>query len=533
MMRWATILASVALAGCATVEPSEVSTRVQAIEAALPQPKAFTRASPTPPVRSNANIADDFVSLHFALEGGATLPVFTRFETPITVRLTGSHTPSMQRDLTRLLNRLRREAGLDINQISEGQAHITIEAVSQEQIQQILPQAACFVVPNSSSFEEYRRDRRKQKSSWSKLRNRERLGIFIPYDVSPQEKRDCLHEEIAQALGPLNDLYHLPDSVFNDDNIHTVLTGFDMLILRAAYAPELRSGMSREQVEAVIPSVLSRMNPRGDILPAQPVSATPREWIRAVQKSLRPEPSTRSRLRAAERAAQIGKAQGWTDHRRAYPYYLMGRMSQFDDPQQALRDYETAMQYLRATPGTEVHQAYITTQTASYALARGKGPDILSELDNAIAVMTRAENAAQLATLLLLKSEALAQAGRLNEARSVRLDSLGWARYGFGSGYGGPVADTRRRSRTIQQQRRITHGSGSGNGDSGGDPWGADSTQTQRQRRRHGPIRRRLWHCFCVGRAGDVAASCAFRGLAHVPALFRKPPQSRHSRITT
>ncbi len=433
MMRWALVLASVALAGCATVEPREIPTRVQAIEETLPPPKAFTRSFATPPARSNANIAADFVSLHFALEGGATLPVFTRFESPITVRLTGAPTASMQRDLTRLLNRLRREAGINISQISEGQANITIEAVSQEQIHRILPQAACFVVPNSSSFEEYSRDRRKQKSSWTRLRKRERLGIFIPYDVSPQEKRDCLHEEIAQALGPLNDLYHLPDSVFNDDNIHTVLTGFDMLILRAAYSPEFRSGMTREQVEAVIPGVLSRLNPRGDTLPAQPASETPREWIRAVQKSLRPGPNTRTRLRAAQRAAQIGKQQGWTDHRRAYPYYVMGRMNQFDNPLEARRQYEIAMTFLRATPRTEVHRAYVTTQTASYALAQGKGPEILPELDNAIAVMTRAENASQLATLLLLKSEALSQAGRLTQARSVRLDSLGWARYGFGS----------------------------------------------------------------------------------------------------
>ncbi|MES0824092.1 DUF2927 domain-containing protein [Ruegeria sp. SCP11] len=433
MMRWSALLAAVALAGCATVEPTEVPTRVKAIEETLPPAKAFTHASPTPPARSNANIAADFVSLHFALEGGAQLPVFTRFETPITVKLTGSPTPSMQRDLTQLLNRLRREAKIDIRQISDSSANITIEAVSQEQIHEILPQAACFVVPNSSSFEEYRRDRRKQKSSWSRLRSRERLGIFIPYDVSPQEKRDCLHEEIAQALGPLNDLYHLPDSVFNDDNIHTVLTGFDMLILRTAYSPELRSGMTREEVEAAVPSVLSRLNPRGNGLKAQAVSETPRDWINAVQKSLRPQLSSQRRQRAAQRAAQIGQEQGWTDHRRAYPYYVLGRMEQFDNPQEALRNYQTAMQFLRTTPGTEVHQAYITTQTASYALAQGKGPDVLPELDRAIDVMMRAENAAQLATLLLLKSEALNQAGRTAQARSVRLDSLGWARYGFGS----------------------------------------------------------------------------------------------------
>ncbi|MFY2824863.1 DUF2927 domain-containing protein [Ruegeria sp. MALMAid1280] len=433
MTRWAAILAALAMAGCAAVEPIEVPTRVQAIEEKLPPTKSFTRSAPTPPGRSNTNIATDFVSLHFALEGGAQLPVFTRFETPITVRLTGAPTPSMQRDLTRLLNRLRNEAGINIRQVSSGTANITVEAVSQEQIHAILPQAACFVVPNSSSFEEYRRDRRKQKSSWSRLRSRERLGVFIPYDVSPQEKRDCLHEEIAQALGPLNDLYHLPDSVFNDDNIHTVLTGFDMLILRTAYAPELRSGMTREQVEAALPGILSRLNPRGDALPARPASDTPREWINAIQKSLRPTRGAQRRLKDAQKAARIGQEQGWTDHRRAYPYYVMGRMEQFDNPQKALRNYQTALQFLRATPGTEVHQAYITTQTAAYALAQGKGPEALPELNKAIDVMTRAENASQLATLLLLKSEALNQAGRTAQARSVRLDSLGWARYGFGS----------------------------------------------------------------------------------------------------
>ena len=57
------------------------------------------------------------------------------------------------------------------------------------------------------------------------MRERQRVAVFLPADAAPQELRDCLHEEIAQALGPLNDLYRLPDSIFNDDNVHTVLTG--------------------------------------------------------------------------------------------------------------------------------------------------------------------------------------------------------------------------------------------------------------------------------------------------------------------
>ncbi|WP_170432194.1 DUF2927 domain-containing protein [Ruegeria arenilitoris] len=433
MKRLAGIFLGFVLAGCSSVDRIELPDEIKVTEAAAPVTQAFGTPRPFPPARSNTNIAADFVELHFSLESGTALPVFTRFEGPITVRLTGAPAPTMQSDLTRLLTRLQREARIDIRQINDGQANITIEAVTQRQIQRLLPQAACFVVPNASSLEEYNRDKRKTKSSWRALRSRERLAIFIPNDVSPQEMRDCLHEELAQAIGPLNDMYRLPDSVFNDDNFHTVLTGFDMLILRATYVPELQTGMTREQVAQVIPGVIARLNPRGANLPVQPISETPREWIDAVQLAVGKGRASPRQMRAIDRAMRIGREQGWTDHRRAYPHYLKARLGEFDAPEEAQREYAIALQYLRATPGTELQRAHISVQTAAYALTQGRGPAALQDLDRAIATMTRAENASMLATLLLLKAEALKQAGKPEQARSVRLDSLGWARYGFGS----------------------------------------------------------------------------------------------------
>ena len=433
MMRLGATFLLAVLSACTPVDRIELPTRIKVIEKAPPPPRSFGTARPSAPARSNKNIAADFLSLHFALESGTELPVFTRFEGPATIRLTGTLPPSMQTDLSRLLSRLQREARIDIRQISEGQASITIETVSQKQIRRILPQAACFVVPNASSLEEYRRDRRERKSNWTGLRSRERIGIFIPHDASPQDVRDCLHEEVAQALGPLNDLYRLPDSVFNDDNFHTVLTGFDMLILRTAYSPELQSGMSREHVAAVLPGLLSRLNPQGDRIAPQTVSETPRAWINAVQRALGPGSGSAKRVKSAQEAARIGKQHGWTDHRRAYPHYLLGRMGQFDDPEAAQRQFALALKYLDATPGTEVRRAHVTAQTAAHALAQGRGTEVLAELNTAIETMTRAENAALLATVLLLKSEALRQVGQTEKARAVRLDSIGWARYGFGS----------------------------------------------------------------------------------------------------
>jgi hypothetical protein len=57
----------------------------------------------------------------------------------------------------------------------------------------------------------------------------------------------------------------------------------------------------------------------------------------------------------------------------------------------------------------------------------------LALTDWAIPVAMQHQNAALLSTLMLFKAEALDLAGRTAEAEALRLDSLGYARYGFGS----------------------------------------------------------------------------------------------------
>jgi hypothetical protein len=47
--------------------------------------------------------------------------------------------------------------------------------------------------------------------------------------------------------------------------------------------------------------------------------------------------------------------------------------------------------------------------------------------------VTAGQNAAIIATLMLMKAQALQELGRDQEAQALRLDSVGWARYGFGS----------------------------------------------------------------------------------------------------
>ena len=62
----------------------------------------------------------------------------------------------------------------------------------------------------------------------------------------------------------------------------------------------------------------------------------------------------------------------------------------------------------------------------------GQAEQALELTGSALPAATRAENASLLATLLMVRAEALELLGRNSEARAVRLDSLAWARYGFG-----------------------------------------------------------------------------------------------------
>ena len=437
MLRLILLLTTLAVAACGTgpTANNKAERRANATMVDLPPMKHFGSNRIAGPNRSNHDIANDFLDLSFQMESGRKLPIMTRFEGPISLRVTGHAPSSLHPDLNALLKRLKTEAGIKITRVTPGQdANITIEAISRAKLQKLVPHAACFVVPNVSSWADYRRLRRSSAINWSDLKIRQKVAIFLPNDVSPQEVRDCLHEELAQALGPLNDLYRLSDSVFNDDNFHTVLTGFDMLILRAYYSPQMHNGMSRAQAAAVLPKLLARLNPRGQRLSsAQITSPTPRSWINAIETALGAKASAAKRRSAANKAVSIAQANGWNDTRLGFSLYALGRLSLSSKSDDALAAFLSSGLVFKSGRETQIQSAHVAMQLSAFALAAGDGQTALMLTNKHLPAVAAAENASLLATLLLIKAEALGLTGRASEAHQVRLDGLGWARYGFGS----------------------------------------------------------------------------------------------------
>ena len=432
-MKHFAVLALALFAACADVPVENRAPAATPIQLDFPQVRRFASQSPGPATRPNAEIARDFLDLAFELESGRPLAILTRFDEPVTVRISGPVNDLTRADLAGLLARLRTEARIDIRLTTAAQANIVIQAIPNRALTRIAPNAACFVVPRVQSWSELRAARGTTTLDWATLDRRDRAAIFIPSDVTPQEIRDCLHEELAQALGPLNDLYRLPDSIFNDDNIHAVLTGFDMLILRAYYDPALRNGMSRDAVAARLPGILARINPRGERGGARAQVKTTQTWKREMENALTDGMSERRRRQAALRAIDIGQRLGWTGPRAGFAQYAYGRLQLGNDPSAALAAFNTANREYATAPETRLHNAFISVQLAAFALLAGDADATIAIADNAIPVVRRHENAALLALLMMFKAEALDHKGETDAGMAVRLDSLGWALYGFGS----------------------------------------------------------------------------------------------------
>ena len=437
-MRAAAFLSLLLLSACLPVPEADVSkgqgNGVVGDGVAMPaamQDFGLHRAAPTR--RGNAGIAQDFLELSFFMESGRAMRAFSRFEGPVRVRLTGAVPRSAASDFDRLLARLRAEAGIDIREVTGGDAEITVEFLPRARIQATYANVACFVAPRVTGWDDFRARRNTPATDWTTLTARDKLSIFVPSDGSAQEARDCLHEELAQALGPINDLYRLSDSIFNDDNFNNTLTGFDMMILRATYAPELTAGMSRDEVAARLPAVLARINPQGEGVGGGGAGPTPRPWINAIEVSLAGRGSIAQREASAAQAVSMARQSGWQDGRLALSLFSVGRLTLSRNPDVALPAFAEAARIYRSLPGGAVQAAHVDMQLAAHALSVGQHARALQLAEGAIPTVSAAENAALMATLLMMKAEALDGLGQAAAADAVRLDSQGWGRYGFGS----------------------------------------------------------------------------------------------------
>ncbi|KUE79116.1 DUF2927 domain-containing protein [Aeromonas schubertii] len=107
-------------------------------------------------------------------------------------------------------------------------------------------------------------------------------AVLIPTDRARDKGKflDCVVEELTQVMGLPNDSDRVFPSIFNDHSVDHFITPLDYLLLRILYAPELKSGMHREDVAATLPTIVTRLAREGAInqAPRLARAGSLREW---------------------------------------------------------------------------------------------------------------------------------------------------------------------------------------------------------------------------------------------------------------
>jgi hypothetical protein len=100
-----------------------------------------------------------------------------------------------------------------------------------------------------------------------------RAEAILPVDAGDFTFFDCAYEELLQALGAINDDASVPWTMFNDDVQMGFFDVYDQYLLNILYDPRVKPGMTRDEVDAILPDVLT----------------SARSWVRDVNPPRRAE----------------------------------------------------------------------------------------------------------------------------------------------------------------------------------------------------------------------------------------------------
>jgi hypothetical protein len=83
-----------------------------------------------------------------------------------------------------------------------------------------------------------------------------RAEVILPVDAGEFTFYDCAYEELLQALGVINDDRTVPWTMFNDEVQMGFFDIYDQYLLNILYDPRVRPGMTKDEVNALLPEVL-------------------------------------------------------------------------------------------------------------------------------------------------------------------------------------------------------------------------------------------------------------------------------------
>src|ERR1700761_2105308 len=208
---------------------------------------------------SNDEIRDGFFKIAFGAELQLDKPAgrVRKFDEPVRIFVESASGPDRRGELARVVADIRTRINhLDIAVTNDrGEANFVVRLVSERKLKSTIRAL-------------YGNDKAKQiqkalnpeclsgigKDERFRIR---RAEVILPIDAGDFTFYDCAYEEMLQALGAINDDASVPWTMFNDDVQMGFFDVYDQYLLNILYDPRLRPGMTKQEVNALLPEILS------------------------------------------------------------------------------------------------------------------------------------------------------------------------------------------------------------------------------------------------------------------------------------
>jgi hypothetical protein len=250
------LIALVTIAGSAAWADSEVRTENESVKIR----RSFERTT-----FSDAEIADGFFKIAFGAElsvaGGANR--VRKFDGPVRVFLDNRTHASRRADIATVISDIRAYVDhLDIELTEDRKAANVVVTLVRDRAELLRTMRSFYGRKRADEIERRLRPRCLSGFGEDPEHRISRAEVLLTVDGGDFSFLDCAYEELLQALGPINDDRSVPWSMFNDDVQMGFFDVYDQYILNILYDPRVRPGMTRRQLEALLPEILSEIRKR-------------------------------------------------------------------------------------------------------------------------------------------------------------------------------------------------------------------------------------------------------------------------------
>jgi len=208
---------------------------------------------------SDAEIKDGFFKVAFKpeLQIGTPVERVRKFDEPVRIFVESKSQPDRRSEIASIVADIRTRLNhLDVTLTDDRQtANFVVRLVAEHDLSRTIR-----VLYGSDRARQIQQSLHPECLSGigkDKLYRIRRAEVILPVDAGDFTFYDCAYEELLQALGAINDDRSVPWTMFNDDVQMGFFDIYDQYLLNILYDPRVRPGMTKEEVNKILPEVLS------------------------------------------------------------------------------------------------------------------------------------------------------------------------------------------------------------------------------------------------------------------------------------